>query len=109
MCKRFKSDDIKLGKIRSGALAKLPDNAFWNLDYTLIVFIRDSIKQFIENWADGEHPMCFETTKDWLNCLNDLVEKFDYCVAHNNDPSRDEAIVDAAFKGLRKVIFMLWT
>lgn len=41
-------DDIKLGKIRKDKLIKFSDSITWSLDYTLLIFIRDSLKRFRE-------------------------------------------------------------
>lgn len=41
-------DDIKLGKIRKDKLIKFSDSVTWSLDYTLLIFIRDSLKRFRE-------------------------------------------------------------
>lgn len=86
---------IKLGTIKDDKLTGQSDNALWNFDKTLRIFLRDSLRKFAESC--DSYPDCFNdnwelmTTEEWekrdknkdyykawIDHLNGIADKLDY-------------------------------
>lgn len=93
-----KEKPVKLGIIKNDKLIKQSDNALWNFDRTLRIFLRDSLRKFAESC--DSYPDCFNdnwelmTTEEWekrdknkdyytawINHLNEIADKLDYSLS----------------------------
>ena len=93
-----KEKPIKLGTIKDGKLIGQSNNALWNFDRTLRIFLRDSLRKFAES-CDG-YPDYFNdnweliTTEEWekrdknkdyhkawIDHLNGIADKLDYSLS----------------------------
>ena len=106
-----KEKPIKLGIIKNNRLTGQSDNALWNFDRTLRIFLRDSLRKFAETC--DSYPDCFNdnweliTTEEWekrdknkdyykawIDHLNGIADKLDYSLSDAWDSLTDE---DRAF------------
>lgn len=93
-----KEKSIKLGTIKDGKLIGQSNNALWNFDRTLRIFLRDSLRKFAESC--DSYPDCFNdnweliTTEEWekrdknkdyykawIDHLNGIADKLDYSLS----------------------------
>ena len=98
---------IKLGTIKDDKLTGQSDNALWNFDRTLRIFLRDSLRKFAESC--NSYPDCFNdnwelmTTEEWgkrdknkdyytawIDHLNGIADKLDYSLSDAWDSLTDE-------------------
>lgn len=106
-----KEKPIKLGVIKDGKLTGQSDNALWNFDRTLRIFLRDSLRKFAESC--DSYPDCFNDNwelmtaeewekrdknkdyyKAWIDHLNGIADKLDYSLSDAWESLTDE---DRAF------------
>ena len=102
-----KEKPVKLGIIKNDKLIKQSDNALWNFDRTLRIFLRDSLRKFAESC--DSYPDCFndnwelmtieewekrDKNKDyytaWINHLNEIADKLDYSLSDAWESLTDE-------------------
>lgn len=90
---------VKLGKIVDDKMTGFSSNLIWNLDATLAIIIRDSLRYFAENvHSYPTPPDFFECTrekdeqwyKDWVDKVNQVADKFDTYVRDDDDFLTDE-------------------
>ena len=93
-----KEKPVKLGTIKDDKLTGQSDNALWNFDRTLRIFLRDSLRKFAESC--NSYPDCFNdnwelmTTEEWekrdknkdyykawIDHLNGIADKLDYSLS----------------------------
>lgn len=98
---------IKLGTIKDDKLTGQSDNALWNFDKTLRIFLRDSLRKFAESC--DSYPDCFNdnwelmTTEEWekrnknkdyykawIDHLNGIADKLDYSLSDAWESLTDE-------------------
>lgn len=106
-----KEKPIKLGTIKDDKLIGQSNNALWNFDRTLRIFLRDSLRKFAEscdsypdrfndNWEliTTEEWEKRDRNKDyykaWTDHLNGIADKLDYSLSDAWDSLTDE---DRAF------------
>lgn len=102
-----KEKPIKLGIIKDDKLTGQSENALWNFDRTLRIFLRDSLRKFAESC--DSYPDCFNdnweliTTgewekrdknkdyyKAWIDHLNGVADKLDYSLSDAWDSLTDK-------------------
>ena len=102
-----KEKPIKLGTIKDDNLTGQSDNALWNFDRTLRIFLRDSLRKFAESC--DSYPDCFNdnwelmTTEEWkkrdknkdyytawIDHLNEIADKLDYSLSDAWESLTDE-------------------
>lgn len=102
-----KEKPIKLGIIKDDKLTGQSDNAIWNFDRTLRIFLRDSLRKFAESC--DSFPDCFndnwelmttdewekrDKSKDyykaWIDHLNGIADKLDYSLSDAWESLTDE-------------------
>ena len=102
-----KEKPVKLGIIKNDKLIKQSDNALWNFDRTLRIFLRDSLRKFAESC--DSYPDCFNdnwelmTTEEWdkrdknkdyykawIDHLNGIADKLDYSLSDAWDSLTNE-------------------
>lgn len=86
---------IKLGQIKNCKLEKFGKSLCWQLDETIVIFLRDSLRHLAKT-AHG-YPDCYDESwnmmpteqwekrdkekdgyKTWVDHLNEIADKFDY-------------------------------
>lgn len=68
---------IKLGQIKSGKLEKFGKNVCWNLDKTIAIFLRDTLRHFAD------------TTQSFPDCYDDNWDKMTVEQWQNRDKEKD--------------------
>jgi hypothetical protein len=123
MCFKRKEKPVKLGQINleTNQLEKFSKNITWNLDYTICIFIRDSLKAFkkvyngIPPQVIEEFPNEDDAIRYYDNTIQDIINDFDYCITNAfNYTMRQEEIetfemrYERGFNNLRKWLPTFW-
>ena len=70
-------NSIKLGQIKSGKLEKFGKNVCWDLDKTIAIFLRDTLRHFAD------------TTQSFPDCYDDNWDKMTVEQWQNRDKEKD--------------------
>ena len=73
----LKESPIKLGQIKNGKLEKFGKDICWNLDRTIAIFLRDTLRHFAD------------TTQSFPDCYDDNWDKMTVEQWQNRDKERD--------------------
>ena len=79
-----KNKPIKLGQIKNNKLEKFSKSLTWDLDFSICVFLRDSLKEFKKvkigypAFLQKEYPKEEDAVAYYDSIIDEIIEGFDY-------------------------------
>ena len=86
-----KNKPIKLGQIKNNKLEKFSKSLTWDLDFSICVFLRDSLKEFKKvkigypAFLQKEYPKEEDAVAYYDSVIDEIIEGFDYYLKDSYD------------------------
>lgn len=86
-----KNKPIKLGQIKNNKLEKFSKSLTWDLDFSICVFLRDSLKEFKKvkigypAFLQKEYPKEEDAIAYYDSVIDEIIEGFDYYLKDSYD------------------------
>ena len=86
-----KNKPIKLGQIKNNKLEKFSKSLTWDLDFSICVFLRDSLKEFKKvkigypAFLQKEYPKEEDAVAYYDSIIDEIIEGFDYYLKDSYD------------------------
>ena len=86
-----KNKPIKLGQIKNNKLEKFSKSLTWDLDFSICIFLRDSLKEFKKvkigypAFLQKEYPKEEDAVAYYDSIIDEIIEGFDYYLKDSYD------------------------